>query len=178
MDSEKLNQQWHTICTQVMSYPDMDASQVTAFFSRLEPQAMSDSFLMLTADNDFIKSWVEQHYVEPIQRALLDLCGIPFTVAIAIDPGQEARKAAAAAGSSPSGAPAPAAAPMSVPGSPGATAPASFPAVTPAAGAGTPANPLAAALSPTNAYPAPWPGNPPTANPGALGNPSSSTRTF
>ena len=86
MDSEKLNQQWHTICTQVMSYPDMDASQVTAFFSRLEPQAMSDSFLMLTADNDFIKSWVEQHYVEPIQRALLDLCGIPFTVAIAIDP--------------------------------------------------------------------------------------------
>ena len=173
MDSEKLNQQWHTICTQVMSYPDMDASQVTAFFSRLEPQAMSDSFLMLTADNGFIKSWVEQHYVEPIQRALLDLCGTPFTVAVAIDPGQEARKAAAAAGSSPSGAPVPAAAPMSVPASPGAAAPASFPAVAPAASAGTPANPLAAVPSPTNAYPAPWPGNPPAANPGALGNPSS-----
>ena len=44
MDSEKLNEQWRAICTQVGSYPDVDESQVSAFFSRLEPQAMSDSF--------------------------------------------------------------------------------------------------------------------------------------
>ena len=86
MDSEKLNEQWRAISAQVSSYADMDASQVSAFFSRLEPQAMSDSFLMLTADNDFIKSWVEQHYVEPIQRALRDLTGVQFVVAVAVDP--------------------------------------------------------------------------------------------
>lgn len=93
MDSEKLNEQWRAICTQVSSYPDVDESQVSAFFSRLEPQAMSDSFLMLTADNDFIKSWVEQHYVEQIQRALRDLTGVQFVVAVAVDPTQEGRKA-------------------------------------------------------------------------------------
>lgn len=95
MDSEKLNEQWRSIRTQVNSYPDADESQVDAFFSRLEPQAMSDSFLMLTADNDFIKTWVEQNYVPLIQRALLDLTGVAFTVAVAVDPSQEARKAAA-----------------------------------------------------------------------------------
>ena len=49
MDSETLNEQWARICAQVKSYQDIDPSQVSAFFSRLVPQAMSDSFLMLTA---------------------------------------------------------------------------------------------------------------------------------
>lgn len=178
MDSEKLNQQWHAICTQVMNYPDMDASQVTAFFSRLEPQAMSDSFLMLTADNDFIKSWVEQHYVEPIQRALLDLCGISFTVAVAVDPGQEARKAAAMAATSSPTTPIPAAAPTGAPASPAmpvpasVATPASFPEAVPAVAAGAPSSPLATAPFPTNTYPAPWPGNPPATAPGTPGSPS------
>ena len=118
MDSEKLNEQWRAVVAQVSAYPDMDASQVSAFFSRLEPQAMSDSFLMLTADNDFIKSWVEQHYVEPIQRALRDLTGVQFVVALAVDPSQEARKAAASA-------PAPTPAPIAAasPAAPSPTAP-------------------------------------------------------
>lgn len=97
MDSEKLNEQWAGICSQVKSYPDVDASQVDAFFSRLEPQAMSAGFLMLTADNDFIKNWVEQNYVDVVKRALFDLHGTVFTVALAVDPGQEQRKAAQAA---------------------------------------------------------------------------------
>lgn len=86
MDSETLNEQWARICAQVKSYQDIDPSQVSAFFSRLVPQAMSDSFLMLTADNDFIKTWVEQHYTEVIVRALRDLTGVVFAVAIAVDP--------------------------------------------------------------------------------------------
>lgn len=110
MDSEKLNEQWRAIHAQVSSYPDVDESQVAAFFSRLEPQAMSDSFLMLTADNDFIKSWVEQHYVEQIQRALRDLTGVQFVVAVAVDPTQEARKAQSIA--QPAVMPAPSAAPQ------------------------------------------------------------------
>lgn len=108
MDSEKLNGQWSSICAQVKSYPDIDGSQVDAFFSRLEPQAMSDSFLMLTADNDFIKTWVEQNYLDVIKRALFDMSGVNFAVALAVDPTQEQRKSqVAAAPSAPATAPAP-----------------------------------------------------------------------
>lgn len=99
MDSEKLNEQWSAICAQINSYPDVNVAEISAFFSRLEPQAMSDSFLMLTAGNEFIKSWVEEHYLSQIQRALLDMHGIPFAVAIAVDPQQDQRKAASPAGS-------------------------------------------------------------------------------
>lgn len=105
MDSEKLNEQWYGVCAQVKSYPSIDASQVDAFFSRLEPQAMSEGFLMLTADNDFIKTWVEQNYLDVIKQALFDLRGNPYTVALAVDPTQEQRKAAQAA--APASTPAP-----------------------------------------------------------------------
>ena len=57
MESEKLEQVWRAVCDQVKSYNNIDPSQINAFFSRLQPQAMSEDFLMLTADNDFIKTW-------------------------------------------------------------------------------------------------------------------------
>lgn len=146
MDSETLNEQWARICAQVKSYQDIDHSQVSAFFSRLVPQAMSDSFLMLTADNDFIKTWVEQHYTEVIVRALRDLTGVVFAVAIAVDPTQEQRKIAAAGQPSP-------AAPLSAPAQP-------MPTPTPAQPAAStmeslPSQPIAAAAPPSPAYGAP-----------------------
>ena len=146
MDSETLNEQWARICAQVKSYQDIDPSQVSAFFSRLVPQAMSDSFLMLTADNDFIKTWVEQHYTEVIVRALSDLTGVVFAVAIAVDPTQEQRKIAAAGQPSP-------AAPLSAPAQP-------MPTPTPAQPAAStmeslPSQPIAAAAPPSPAYGAP-----------------------
>lgn len=94
MDSEKLNDQWSAVKAQILGYPDVNAAEISAFFSRLEPQAMSDSFLMLTAGNEFIKTWVEDHYLASIQRALFDMTGIPFAVAIAVDPTQEQRQTA------------------------------------------------------------------------------------
>ena len=146
MDSETLNEQWARICAQVKSYQDIDPSQVSAFFSRLVPQAMSDSFLMLTADNDFIKTWVEQHYTEVIVRALRDLTGVVFAVAIAVDPTQEQRKSAAAGQPSP-------ASPLSAPAQP-------MPTPTPAQPAAStmeslPSQPIAAAAPPSPAYGAP-----------------------
>ena len=146
MDSETLNEQWARICAQVKSYQDIDPSQVSAFFSRLVPQAMSDSFLMLTADNDFIKTWVEQHYTEVIVCALRDLTGVVFAVAIAVDPTQEQRKIAAAGQPSP-------AAPLSAPAQP-------MPTPTPAQPAAStmeslPSQPIAAAAPPSPAYGAP-----------------------
>ena len=146
MDSETLNEQWARICAQVKRYQDIDPSQVSAFFSRLVPQAMSDSFLMLTADNDFIKTWVEQHYTEVIVRALRDLTGVVFAVAIAVDPTQEQRKSAAVGQPSP-------AAPLSAPSQP-------MPVPAPAQPAATTMEPLssqpiAASAPPPPAYGAP-----------------------
>ena len=146
MDSETLNEQWARICAQVKSYQDIDPSQVSAFFSRLVPQAMSDSFLMLTADNDFIKTWVEQHYTEVIVRALRDLTGVVFAVAIAVDPTQEQRKSAAAGQPSP-------AAPLSAPAQPMPTPTSAQPAASTMES--LPSQPIAAAAPPSPAYGAP-----------------------
>ena len=82
MDSDMLADNWNKVCATVASSGMVDASQVNAFFSRLEPQAMSEGFLMLTADNDFIKSWVEQHYLAIIKQTLDDMYQVPFTVVV------------------------------------------------------------------------------------------------
>lgn len=97
MNSGALNESWNNVCTQVKTYEGIDPSQVNAFFSRLQPQAMSEGFLMLTADNDFIKSWIEQHYVESIKRALMDIYQVPFTVVLAVDSTQASAPAPAPA---------------------------------------------------------------------------------
>ena len=52
MDSETLNEQWARICAQVKSYQDIDPSGFRLFLAARSP-TMSDSFLMLTADNDY-----------------------------------------------------------------------------------------------------------------------------
>lgn len=85
MESKQLQNAWQEVCEQVKSYPNVAPSQVTAFFSRLAPQAMSEDFLMLTADTEFIKTWIEQHYLDHIKQALIDLRGVDFTVAIEVD---------------------------------------------------------------------------------------------
>lgn len=113
MNSEKLEQVWSEVCDQVKSYNNIDPSQINAFFSRLHPQAMSDGFLMVTADNDFIKTWIERHYVEFIKRALNDLYHMPFTVIIEVD--ITAAEQAAAPAPAPSAQPAPAPAPSPAP---------------------------------------------------------------
>jgi chromosomal replication initiator protein len=89
MNSEKLNNEWKLICDQIRQYESINPSQMNAFFSRLQPQAMSEDFIMLTADNDFIKTWIELHYMRYIQRALRDLHGVDFTVAIEVDINQQ-----------------------------------------------------------------------------------------
>ena len=85
MDFNDLDAVWKATCEQVKTYSGIDPSQINAFFSRLHPQAASSGFLMLTADNGFIKSWVERHYVGAVKQALEDLAGVPFTVLIEAD---------------------------------------------------------------------------------------------
>ena len=85
MDSKQLQIEWNRICAQIKTYSSIDEPQMNAFFSRLVPQAMSEGFLIITADNDFIKTWIEHHYVEYIKQALRDLSGIDYTVLVAVD---------------------------------------------------------------------------------------------
>lgn len=113
MDSGKLAENWNAVCDRVKSYPGIDPSQVNAFFSRLQPQAMSEGFLMLTADNDFIRSWIERHYHSSITQALTDLFDVPFTVIIEVDPNQAANAAPASGSTGTNVAPAASAAPAS-----------------------------------------------------------------
>ncbi|WP_165052731.1 MULTISPECIES: chromosomal replication initiator protein DnaA [unclassified Adlercreutzia] len=94
MDSSKIKENWSEACARVKGYEGIDPSQINAFFSRLEPQAMSEGFLMLTADNDFIKTWIERHYVEVIKRALSEMYQVPFTVVIEVDTTATAQPAA------------------------------------------------------------------------------------
>ena len=85
MNSTELQEQWELICNKIREYDTINSSQMNAFFSRLQPQAMSEDFIMLTADNDFIKTWIELHYSRYIQQALKDMYGVDFTVAIEVD---------------------------------------------------------------------------------------------
>lgn len=89
MNSTELNAEWQRICNQIKQYDSINASQMNAFFSRLQPQAMSEDFLMLTADNDFIKTWIELHYSRYINKAMKDIYNVDFTVAIEVDTNQE-----------------------------------------------------------------------------------------
>ena len=88
MNSEELREQWSRVYEAVISSDDVDTSQATAFLSRLQPQAMSDDFIMLTADNSWLKSWIEGHYVNHIRKALSDIYGNDYVVAIEVDENQ------------------------------------------------------------------------------------------
>ena len=94
METERLENEWDTTREKIKTYEGIDPSQINAFFSRLHPQAMSDGFLMITAENDFIKTWVERHYLNYITRALKDVHGIDYTVVIEVDSTQQTSAAA------------------------------------------------------------------------------------
>lgn len=83
MDLEKL---WTDLIQQLKSYPDVNTSQIDAFFSRVQIQAASPGFIMFTSDNSFIKDWIEKHYTKDIQQALKDLYDIDFFIQIEVDP--------------------------------------------------------------------------------------------
>lgn len=76
---------WAEITEKVKSFETIDPRQTAAFFNRLHLQAYSDGFLMLTAENEFTKAWIESHYLTYIQQALEDLYHMPYEVVIEVD---------------------------------------------------------------------------------------------
>ena len=117
MNTEEINQLWAEVCSRVKSYEGIIGPQVDALFSQLFPQAASDGFMMLTANTEFIKNFIERHYIDHIKRALEEIRGVPFDVLIGIDESQApaTMPAAPAPAAAPSPATAPAAAPVAAP---------------------------------------------------------------
>ena len=91
MQGDKYDAIWQNIWNLVKTYDNIDASQIDAFFSRLQLQAFSEGFIMLTADTDFIKVWIESHYTDVIKRALEETYNVPFNIAIAVDESMQSR---------------------------------------------------------------------------------------
>lgn len=85
MQNNQYDAIWQTIWNKVRTYENYDASQVDAFFSRLQLQAFSQGYVMLTADTSFIKTWIKGHYLNVIQKALTEIYGEPFTIEIEVD---------------------------------------------------------------------------------------------
>lgn len=102
MNSDILNQKWAEVCRLVESYTDIDGLQFSALASRLQPQAISDGFLMLTTENSFLQSWAERSFLPAIQRALQELYGMPYAVVVEIDDGNAATQQPASATMAPS----------------------------------------------------------------------------
>ena len=88
MNGSELYNEWISVCRIIVSYPNVNPSQFNAFVARLKPQAMSSGYIMLTADNGFIKSWIEKHYIQYIKDALAEKYGVDFEVDIEVDPTQ------------------------------------------------------------------------------------------
>ena len=77
---EQFEKIWQSVAAMVSTYSEVAPSQVDAFFSRVHIQAMSGDFLVITAETDFIKDWVEKYYFHYIQRALKEMFGEDFTI--------------------------------------------------------------------------------------------------
>ena len=96
MKSEEIDREWTEIRNRIKGDPTINTSQMNAFFSRIVPQVMSEDYLLLTADNDFIKTWIERHYVDYMHKALKEMHGVDYVIEIEVDVNQEANRESAA----------------------------------------------------------------------------------
>lgn len=122
MPIPELTEKWNEVCTRISSYPDVNQSQFNALLTRIQPQAISDGFLLLTTENSFMKTWAEKNFSGVILRALEDLYQIPFTVLIEIDDSGSSNTMPAPQTSTESVAQAPASAPQEATPAPAAPA--------------------------------------------------------
>ena len=49
---------WDKLISTIKSYPGVNPSQLDAFFSRIQIQAVSPGFIMLTSCTAFVKEWL------------------------------------------------------------------------------------------------------------------------
>lgn len=85
MQEQKYLDIWENILETIRSYEEVDSSQFTAFFQRLHLQVIAGNYMMITADNAFLKGYTEKHLLHYLQRALKDIYGLDFTIDVEID---------------------------------------------------------------------------------------------
>lgn len=85
MFSGDINDKWEEVCSHVSTYPDVNISQFNAILAKVKLQAMSEGFVLLSTENEFLKNWAEKNFSSIVQRSLEDIYKMPFTVAIEID---------------------------------------------------------------------------------------------
>lgn len=88
MNSEEISQTWAQLCSLIRGYDDVSPTAFDAFAARLQPQVMSNNYLMLTTDNTWIRDWIEKTFKQKIIRGLQEMTGETYQVDIEIDPNQ------------------------------------------------------------------------------------------
>lgn len=83
--NNSLNEKWAEVCDHVAGFDDVNRPEFSAFMDRVQPQAMSDGFLLATVENDFLKKRIEQNFLPAITRALEEIYGVPFVVSLEVD---------------------------------------------------------------------------------------------
>lgn len=89
--ANSVENKWKSVCDRVVSYSDVDDVQFGALMERVVPQALGDGFILITADNAFLKNWIEKNFLNHIKKAAQDIYGVPFTVVIEIDEEQDSK---------------------------------------------------------------------------------------
>ena len=83
--NNSLNEKWTEVCDHVAGFDDVNKPEFNAFMDRVQPQAMSDGFLLLTVENDFLKKRIEQNFLPAISKALEEMYDLPFVVSLEVD---------------------------------------------------------------------------------------------
>lgn len=114
MNTEEINQLWAEVCSRVKSYEGIIGPQVDGAVQPAISPSRKRWIQMLTANTEFIKNFIERHYIDCIKRALEEIRGVPFDVLIGIDESQAPAPQAApgsGSGTRTAAAPSPVAAP-------------------------------------------------------------------
>ena len=85
MNQVVLLQNWNQICETIKQNNLADWNQFSSVKDKLVPQAMSDGFLLLTIDSEFLAKWANDNFSNSIKQALLTLFNRPYEVQIIVD---------------------------------------------------------------------------------------------
>ena len=85
-----LLQNWNQVCETIKTQNLTDWNQFSSVKNKLIPQAMSEGFLLLTIDSEFLANWCTQRFTEPIKQALNLMFSRDYEVQIVVDEKQSA----------------------------------------------------------------------------------------
>lgn len=85
MNQVVLLQNWSNVCEKIHNNNLADWAQFSSVKDKLVPQAMSDGFLLLTIDTEFLRRWTIDNFQNAIQTALFLIFNKEYFVQIELD---------------------------------------------------------------------------------------------